>query len=243
MNVSDDALGVIASSASGDARRAINMLENIASVTDGEITAERVRDFLPEIMGMGGFDKAGDGHYDLLSALQKSIRGSDPDAAVFYLAKLLAGGDLISACRRLQVIASEDVGQAYPQAAAIVRACVESARELGMPEAAVPLSNAAVMLATAPKSNSSYMAYYAALSDISAGKGTEFPRAVQNVHLDGENVKDKGQNYKYPHDYENHWVAQRYLPPDIDGGYYVYGENKTEQAAKAYWDKIKGDKK
>ena len=243
VNISDDALGVIASSASGDARRAINMLENIASVTDGEITAERVRDFLPEIMGMGGFDKAGDGHYDLLSALQKSIRGSDPDAAVFYLAKLLAGGDLISACRRLQVIASEDVGQAYPQAAAIVRACVESARELGMPEAAVPLSSAAVMLATAPKSNSSYMAYYAALSDISAGKGTEFPRAVQNVHLDGENVKDKGQNYKYPHDYENHWVAQRYLPPDIDGGYYVYGENKTEQAAKAYWDKIKGDKK
>ena len=243
VEITDEAMGVIASASSGDARRAVNMLENVSSVTDGEIDGERVKEFLPEIMGMGGFDKGGDGHFDLLSALQKSIRGSDPDAAVFYLAKLLAGGDLISACRRLQVIASEDVGQAYPQAAAITRACVESARELGMPEAAVPLSNAAVMLATAPKSNSSYKAYYAALADISAGKGTEFPRAVQNVHLDGENVSEKGQNYKYPHDYPDHWVKQRYLPPDIDGGYYVFGENKTEQAARAYWDKIKGDKK
>ena len=243
INITGDAVETIALAASGDARRALNLFENIVSVTDGEITKERVRDFLPEIMGMVGFDKAGDGHYDLLSALQKSIRGSDPDAAVFYLAKLLAGGDLISACRRLQVIASEDVGQAFPMAAAITRACVESARELGMPEAAVPLSNAAVMLATAPKSNSSYLAYYAALSDISEGRGVDFPRAVQNVHLDGENIKDKGQNYKYPHDYENHWVKQRYLPSDIEGGYYKFGENKTEQAAKAYWDKIKGEGK
>ena len=243
VEISDGALETIALASSGDARRAVNLYENIVSVTDGEITEERVREFLPEVMGMVGFDKAGDGHYDLLSALQKSIRGSDPDAAVFYLAKLLAGGDLISACRRLQVIASEDVGQAYPMAAAITRACVESARELGMPEAAVPLSNAAVILATAPKSNSSYLAYYAALDDISAGRGVDFPRAVQNVHLDGENVKDKGQNYKYPHDFENHWVKQRYLPNDIEGGYYKFGENKTEQAAKAYWDKIKGENK
>ncbi|MBO4428625.1 MAG: replication-associated recombination protein A [Clostridia bacterium] len=243
IDASDDALTCIATAASGDARRAINLFENIAELSDGEITAERVREFLPEIMGMGGFDKSGDGHYDLLSALQKSIRGSDPDAAVFYLAKLLAGGDLISVCRRIQVIASEDVGQAYPQAAAITRACVESARELGLPEAAVPLANAAVMLATAPKSNSSYKAYYAALADISEGKGTEFPRAVQNVHLDGENASHKGQNYKYPHDFPDHWVDQRYLPPDIDGGYYKFGDNKTEQLAKQYWDKIKkGDK-
>ena len=243
INITDDAVETIALAASGDARRALNLFENIVSVTDGEITKERVRDFLPEIMGMVGFDKAGDGHYDLLSALQKSIRGSDPDAAVFYLAKLLAGGDLISACRRLQVIASEDVGQAYPMAAAITRACVESARELGMPEAAVPLSNAAVMLATAPKSNSSYLAYYAALGDISAGRGVDFPRAVQNVHLDGENISDKGQNYKYPHDYPDHWVKQRYLPSDVEGGYYKFGENKTEQAARTYWEKIKGESK
>lgn len=243
IDITDDAVETIALAASGDARRALNLFENIVSVTGGEITKERVRDFLPEIMGMVGFDKAGDGHYDLLSALQKSIRGSDPDAAVFYLAKLLAGGDLISACRRLQVIASEDVGQAFPMAAAITRACVESARELGMPEAAVPLSNAAVMLATAPKSNSSYLAYYAALADVSEGRGVDFPRAVQNVHLDGENAKDKGQNYKYPHDYPDHWVSQRYLPGDIEGGYYKFGPNKTEQAAKAYWDKIKGEGK
>jgi len=241
--ITDDAIKCIATAASGDARRAVNLFENIAELSDGVITAEKVRDFLPEIMGMGGFDKSGDGHYDLLSAFQKSIRGSDADAAIFYLAKLLAGGDLISVCRRIQVVASEDIGLAFPQAAAITRACVESARELGLPEAAVPLANATVMLATAPKSNSANAAYYAAMADISAGKGTEFPRAVQNVHLDGENVDKKGQNYLYPHDYPDHWVKQRYLPPDIEEGYYKFGENKTEQLAKQYWEKIKkGDK-
>ena len=242
-DITDDAIRCIATAASGDARRAINLFENIAELSDGEITAEKVREFLPEIMGMGGFDKSGDGHYDLLSAFQKSIRGSDADAAIFYLAKLLAGGDLISVCRRIQVVASEDVGLAFPQAAAITRACVESARELGLPEAAVPLANATVMLATAPKSNSAYTAYYAALADISAGKGTEFPRAVQNIHLDGENVDKKGQHYLYPHDYPDHYVKQRYLPPDIAEGYYKFGENKTEQLAKQYWDKIKKGEK
>lgn len=238
----DDAIECIAVSAVGDARRAINMLENIYSVAEKDVTADDVRAFLPEVMGLGGFDKAGDGHYDLLSAYHKSIRGSDADAAVFYLAKLLAGGDLISVCRRIQCVANEDIGLAYPQAAAITRACVESARELGMPEAALPLVNATVMLATAPKSNSAYLAYHAAMDDISAGRGTEFPRAVQNVHLDGDNADKKGQNYKYPHDYPNHYVKQRYLPPDIDGGYYKFGDNKTEQLARQYWEKIKEGK-
>ncbi len=231
----------IALSAAGDARRAINLFENVANISSGTITLEDIKVFLPEVMGMSGFDKAGDGHYDLLSALQKSIRGSDPDAAIFYLAKLLAGGDLISACRRLQVIASEDIGLAYPQGAILTRACVESAKELGLPEAAIPLAHATVALATAPKSNASYLAYHAAAADVAAGKGMTPPRALQNVHFDGINSEEKGQNYKYPHDYPNHYVKQQYLPNDLaDACYYCFGENKNEQAAKAYWERIKG---
>ena len=199
-----------------------------------------MKGFLPEVMGIGGFDKDGDGHYDLLSALQKSIRGSDPDAALFYLAKLLAGGDLISVCRRLQVIANEDIGLAYPMASVVVRSCVESARELGLPEARIPLANAAVLLATSPKSNSAYMGINAASEAVASGKGNSFPRSLQNVHFDGENAREKGQNYKYPHDYPNHYVPQQYLPDDLKNvHFYMYGENKTEQAAKMYWDKIK----
>ena len=240
VQMTDGALSLIVSAAAGDARRAIGLFENIASVYD-EIDERTVREFLPEVMGIGGFDKDGDGHYDLLSALQKSIRGSDPDAALFYLAKLLAGGDLISVCRRLQVIASEDVGLAYPMAAAVVRSCVESARELGLPEARIPLANAALLLATSPKSNSAEMGIIAATEAVAAGKGTTFPRCLQNVHFDGENSADRGQNYKYPHDYPNHYVQQQYLPDDLKyAHFYTYGENKTEQAAKAYWDKIKG---
>lgn len=239
ISMTDGALSMIVSASAGDVRRALGLLENLCSVYD-EITEETVKDFLPEVMGLGGFDKDGDGHYDLLSALQKSIRGSDPDAALFYLAKLLAGGDLISVCRRLQVIASEDVGLAYPMAAVTVRSCVESARELGLPEARIPLANAAVLLATSPKSNSAYMGINAAAEAVSAGKGASFPRSLQNVHFDGENVREKGQNYKYPHDYPNHYVAQQYLPDDLKyTHFYTYGENKTEQAAKAYWDKVK----
>ena len=239
VSMTEGALSMIVSAAAGDARRAIGLFENIAAVYD-LIDEDAVKDFLPEVMGIGGFDKDGDGHYDLLSALQKSIRGSDPDAALFYLAKLLAGGDLISVCRRLQVIASEDVGLAYPMAAAVVRSCVESARELGLPEARIPLANAALLLATSPKSNSAEMGIIAATEAVSAGKGTTFPRCLQNVHFDGENSAQKGQNYKYPHDYPNHYVQQQYLPDDLKyARFYTYGENKTEQAAKAYWDKIK----
>ena len=234
-----DAVRIMAQSSAGDARRAINLFENIAVVSDGHITAESVRTFLPDGM-MSGVDKSGDGHYDLLSAYQKSIRGSDPDAAVFYLAKILSGGDLLSACRRIQVIASEDIGLAYPMAAAITHACVESALKLGLPEASIPLANATVMLATAPKSNSAYLAYGAAAADVASGKGAVPPRTLQNVHLDGENVAQKGQNYKYPHDFKNHYVGQQYLPDDLKNKkYYEFGENKTEQAAKAYWELIK----
>jgi putative ATPase len=239
ITISKSALSCIISAASGDARRAIGLFENIARIYD-DITEDVVRSFLPEVMGMSGFDKDGDGHYDLLSALQKSIRGSDPDAALFYLAKLLAGGDLISVCRRLQVIANEDIGLAYPQAITVVRACVESARELGLPEARIPLANAAVMLATAPKSNSAYLGIGAAMDAVSQGKGNTFPRCLQNVHFDGDNSTQKGQNYLYPHGYPNHYVPQQYLPDDLKGArFYTYGDNKTEQAAKAYWDKIK----
>ena len=239
VHFTEDALSMIVGAAAGDTRRAVGLFENIASVYE-EITEETVRSFLPEVMGMAGFDKSGDGHYDLLSALQKSIRGSDPDAALFYLAKLLSGGDLISVCRRLQVIANEDVGLAYPQAITVVRACVESARELGLPEARIPLANAAVILATAPKSNAVYLGIGAAMDAVAAGKGATFPRCLQNVHFDGENSAKKGQDYKYPHDYPNHYVSQQYLPDDLKNAkFYTYGDNKTEQAAKAYWDKIK----
>ncbi|MGN1408998.1 MAG: replication-associated recombination protein A [Eubacteriales bacterium] len=227
----DGVMKLISDSAAGDVRRALTMLEVAVNSSENDyVTLELTSQLIPTA-SQGNFDRDGDVHYDLLSGLQKSIRGSDPDAAVFYLARLLEGGDLISPCRRLMVIASEDIGAAYPLAPVIVRACVESARELGLPEARIPLANAAVILATAPKSNSAYSAYDAAAEDIRAGKGTEIP-----VHLRSPMFK----GYKYPHNYPNHWVEQQYLPDDLkDRKYYEFGENKTEQAAKAYFDKIK----
>ena len=228
----EDTLKMIAEASAGDVRRALTMLEvAVNSSENNNVTAELVSALIPSA-SQGNFDRDGDVHYDLLSGLQKSIRGSDPDAAVFYLARLLQGGDLISPCRRLMVIASEDIGPAYPMAPVIVRACVESARELGLPEARIPLVNATVILATAPKSNSAYSAYAAAEDDIKKGKGTEIPAHLRSPQFKG---------YKYPHDYPNHWVQQQYLPDDLkDREYYKFGENKTEQAAKAYFDKIKG---
>ena len=236
--IDDEAIRAIADSAGGDVRRSMNTLEvavNLAVEQDGRkvVSADDVRSLTPSV-AQSNFDRDGDVHYDLLSCLQKSIRGSDPDAAVFYLARLLEGGDLISPCRRLMVIASEDIGAAYPMAPVIVRACVESARELGLPEARIPLANAAVILATAPKSNSAYAAYGAAEADIHAGRGSEIPNHLRSPKFKG---------YKYPHDYPNHWVDQQYLPDDLKNKkYYEYGENKTEQAAKAYFEKIKGKK-
>lgn len=232
-SASDKALDYIASSVGGDVRRAIHLFENSywnVEAPDGEIGEDDVR---PYDSGVGNYSD--DTHYDLLSALQKSIRGSDPDAAVFYLTRLLEAGELISACRRLQVIASEDVGLAYPMAAAITRSCCESAKELGMPEARIPLANAAVLLATAPKSNSAYLAAAAASEDIEAGRGAIPPEHLRSPLFKG---------YKYPHDYPGHYVPQQYLPDDLkDRVYYKYGQNKTEQAAAAYAASVGSRKK
>ena len=186
------------------------------------------------------YDKMGDSHYDILSGFQKSIRGSDPDAAVHYLARLVAADDIQSICRRLMVIACEDIGLAYPNAIGIVKACVDSALMLGFPEARIPLAQATILLATAPKSNSAYLALDKALYDIEHIDTGNIPRQLQNVHYDGEGDLPKGQNYLYPHDYPNHYVKQQYLPDKIkDKVYYVPGNNKTEQSAKEYWDNIK----
>lgn len=237
LRLDDGVVMDIAHASGGDVRRALTMLEVAEGAADIDDDGTRhirsVKELIPSV-AQSGFDRDGDIHYDLLSGLQKSIRGSDPDAAVFYLARLLQGGDLISPCRRLMVIASEDIGAAYPMAAAITRACVESAKELGLPEARIPLANAAVMLATSPKSNSAYNAINAAFDDIERGMGAEIPTHLKSPQFKG---------YKYPHDYPNHWVKQQYLPDDLaDRKYYEYGENKTEQAAKAYWEKIKNEK-
>ncbi len=225
-SVDEDTLLYIAKSTGGDVRHAIGVLENAYYAAENEITQSVVDEFNVHIKN---YDT--DTHFDLLSCLQKSIRGSDPDATAFYLAKLLSAGEMLAVCRRLQVIASEDVGLAYPMAAAIVKAACDSARELGMPEARIVLANAALMLATAPKSNSAEAAIDAAMADVEAGKGRNIPTHLQSPLFRG---------YKYPHSYEGHYVKQQYLPEDIaNAKYYSYGENKTEQAAKDYWEKIK----
>ena len=236
-SISDDAFRLLADAGAGDVRRSLSMLEVAAGAADTDEGGAPVIDAalvgsLTSSVSQSNFDRDGDVHYDLLSCLQKSIRGSDPDAAVFYLARLLEGGDLISPCRRLLVIASEDIGPAYPMAPVIVEACVQAARELGLPEARIPLANAAVILATAPKSNSAISAYDAAAEEIHAGHGAEIP-----LHL----RSPKFRGYLYPHAYPGHWVRQQYLPDDIkDKQFYEFGGNKTEQAAKAYFEKIKG---
>ena len=229
--VSDGILRNVAATCGGDVRMSIGVLENAYYICDQEINSDSINALLPSITGH--YDRNGDVHYDLLSCLQKSIRGSDPDAAIFYLAKILASGDLVSACRRILVIASEDIGCAYPQAASLAYACTESARSLGMPEAAIPLANIVTILATAPKSNTSYLAYFEALEDIKAGHGNIPPKHLQSPKFEG---------YLYPHDYENDYVEQDYLPRDLKGKrYYHFGNNKTEQAAKAYYDFIRAN--
>lgn len=230
IGASEDALLAIASASSGDVRRSLNLLENAYFASDEDLTPDSLTN-LGQVTG-GNFDKDGTVHYDLLSALQKSIRGSDPDAAIFYLARILTGGDLIGACRRLSVIASEDIGLAYPQAAAITEACVSAAFRVGLPEASIPLSNAAILLATAPKSNAAHIAYEKAAADIAAGKGQNIPTHLrQTTQFDG---------YQYPHDFPDHYVKQQYLPDDLKHmHYYTPAPNKTEQAAAAYWKTIK----
>lgn len=231
--ISDELLLFFAEHGGGDVRRSLGLLENAYYLCENEMDKEQARSLVPSFTG--NFDPSGDVHYDLLSCLQKSIRGSDPDATIFYLAKILAGGDMLSACRRLQVIASEDIGQAYPLAPVVVRAAVESAKELGLPEAAIPLANAAVLLATSPKSNSAYAAYFAALEDVQAGRGAEVPRHLQSPLFEG---------YRYPHSYPNHFVEQQYLPTDLkDRHYFKFGTSKTEQLARAYYEAIRAPQK
>ncbi len=226
----DDALEFLASCAHGDVRHAITLFEGAYFASENEITKEVASEFIPSVSA-GLFDKDSDVHYNLLSGLQKSIRGSDPDAAVFYLAKLLEGGDILSPIRRLLVIASEDIGLAYPQAAQIAYSLCETAKMLGLPEARIPLANCAIMLATAPKSNTAYEAIAKASEDIKAGKGDTIPK-----HLEAPLFK----GYIYPHGFQNDWCEQQYLPNDIKNAkYYTFGENKTEQAAKAYWEGVK----
>ena len=231
--IDEDAIEAICKSSGGDVRMAIGILENSYYVSEEKITKESIDGLLPTVVGQ--YDRDGDVHYDLLSCLQKSIRGSDPDAAIFYLAKILASGDIISATRRLLVIASEDIGLAYPMAASITYSLCETAKQLGMPEAVIPLSNATIMLATSPKSNTAYMAYHRASNDITNGFGLEIPTHLQSPAFKG---------YKYPHDYENNYVDQTYLPSDLIGKkYYEFGSNKTEQLAKNYYDFIRQSNK
>ena len=244
ITLEDGVAHYIATACGGDVRKAINGIELLAAASrrkDGGVrfTLDDAR-AVSQRSAMR-YDRAGDEHYDILSALQKSIRGSDPDAAVHYLARLVEAGDLISPCRRLMVIACEDIGLAYPIVVPIVKACVDAATQLGYPEAIMPLSHAAVFLATAPKSNTANVALGRAIADIQAGKSGAIPRHLQNKHADGAGF-EREQNYKYPHDYPNRYVEQQYLPDELKNSrYYEYGNNKTEQAAKKYWDAIKDE--
>ena len=233
----------IAAACGGDVRKAMNAVElllNSAKREQGKLLVTLADAQTVAQRSAMRYDREGDDHFDIASALMKSLRGSDPDAALHYLARLLEAGDLITAIRRLLCSASEDVGMAYPQAALIVKACVDNALQLGLPEARLPLAQAAVLLATAPKSNSVYRGIAAAQADVRAGKTGDYPRHLQNVHADSAGM-EREQGYLYPHDFPNHWVKQQYLPDILEGTrYYIYGENKTEQAARRYWEEIKG---
>ena len=236
------ALEYIAGACGGDIRKAMNAVEVLFSAgrpQNGRLTLSLADAKAVTQKSALRADRDGDNYYDLLSALQKSIRGSDPDAACHYLARLLEAGQMQSACRRLMVIAAEDVGLAYPMIIPIVNAAVDMALKLGMPEARIPLGDAAVLMATSPKSNSGHIALDAAIEDVKKGLGGDFPRHLQNMHADTYTM-EREQGYQYPHDYPNHWVRQQYLPDALVGTtYYEYGTNKLEQAAKQYWDAIK----
>lgn len=236
----------IAFACGGDVRKALNALELSVLAADRAGDRRVVTPAIVEDLAQRSamrYDRDGDEHYDIFSAFQKSMRGSDPDAALHYLGRLLEAGDLPGACRRLMVCACEDVGLAYPQVIPIVKSCVDIAQAVGLPEARIPLADAVILVATAPKSNSGEQAIDRALSDIRRGKLGPIPRQLQNKHYDGEDNPNKGQHYLYPHDYPNHYVCQQYLPDVIkDSVYYRYGDNKNEQAFKAYWDKIRHSK-
>lgn len=236
----------IAKGSGGDVRKALNTVELSALAAEpqelGSLVTLETAVSLTQRSNMR-YDRDNDQHYDLLSALQKSIRGSDENAALYYAARLLKAGDLLSLCRRLLVIASEDVGLAYPQAVVVTKACVDSALQLGLPEARIPMAEAIVLLATAPKSNSAYLAMDAAMADVEEYGALDFPRHLQNKHFDGIGAKVRGQHYLYPHDYPNHYVKQQYLPDELkDRIYYEFGDNKQEQAAAVYRNRILNEK-
>jgi len=244
ITVEDGVCEHIARSCGGDVRKSLNAVELCAlageTTSDGGVyvSLETARQ-LAQRSAMR-YDREGDEHYDIISAYQKSMRGSDPNAALHYLARLLEAGDLPSACRRLLICANEDVGLAYPQIIPIVKAAVDTALQVGLPEARIPLANAVVLVCQAPKSNAVYNAINQAMADVQAGKSGAVPRQLQNKHYDGDEVVKKGQFYRYPHDFSGHWVDQQYLPDAIkDTVYYVPGDNKTEQAFAAYWKDIK----
>ncbi|MDD4851013.1 MAG: replication-associated recombination protein A [Gemmiger sp.] len=242
-----EAAAYLAQSAGGDMRKALGSLEFAVTAAPEENGVRTITLAMVEQVARHTamrYDKLGDDHYDIVSAYQKSMRGSDPDAALHYLARLLEAGDLVSACRRLMVCACEDVGLAYPQIIPIVKAAVDAANMLGLPEARIPLADAVILVATSPKSNAGEAAIDAALADLRAGKSGPIPRQLQNKHFDGEDAVVKGQNYKYAHNYPNHWVEQQYLPDVLkDAKYYQFGPNKTEQLAQAYWQRVKGEAK
>lgn len=243
VRIEPEALPYLAESAGGDMRKALGNLEFVVTAAPQEdgvrvVTLEMAKQVARRTAMR--YDKQGDDHYDIISAYQKSMRGSDPNAALHYLARLLEAGDLPSACRRLMVTACEDVGLAWPQIIPIVKAAVDAANMLGLPEARLPLADAVVLVATAPKSNSAHDAINAAMADVQAGKGGPIPRQLQNKHYDGEDAAVKGQHYKYPHEWPDHWVNQQYLPDALQGKtYYHFGDNKTEQAAAQYWKRVK----
>lgn len=247
VEMTPDALHYLAESAGGDLRKALGCLDFAAVAAPAgpagkQITLEMVQQVTRRTAMR--YDRDGDDHYDIVSAYQKSMRGSDPDAALHYLARLLEAGDLPSACRRLMVCACEDVGLAYPQIIPIVKAAVDIANMVGLPEARLPLADAVLLVATSPKSNSGHDAINAAMADVQAGRTGPVPRQLQNKHYDGEDALVKGQNYRYAHDFPGHWVDQQYLPDALkDVRYYAFGDNRTEQAARAYWAKIKGEEK
>lgn len=239
----DGVMEYIASSCGGDVRKAMNAVETLVSARplqkkDYQVSLKDAK--LVSQRSSMRYDRDGDAHYDILSALQKSIRGSDPDAGLHYLARLLEAGDLISACRRLMVIASEDIGLAYPQAVSLVKACIDSANMLGLPEARIPLAQAVILLATAPKSNSAICGIDGAIQDIKRGKSGEVPPHLKDAHYPGAESLGRGIRYQYAHNFPNHYVKQQYLPDELLGrSYYEYGDNKNEQAAKRYWQEIK----
>lgn len=245
--IEDGVMEYLATACGGDVRKSINAVELLFSSAgvgqDGFVHITMDDALVVAQRSAMRYDRDGDSHYDTLSAFQKSIRGSDPDAGLHYLARLLEAGDMISVCRRLMVIASEDIGLAYPQAVAIVKSCVDSANMLGLPEARIPLAEAVILLATAPKSNSAIEGIDRAMSDVRSGKFSDIPAHLMDSHYSGAKKLGHGLTYRFPHDYPNHYVEQQYLPDALkDRHYYVYGENKVEQAAKNYWDLIQGKK-